>query len=409
MDKVIIVLADLKVQQEENDELLELVQACNMEVDIVFSQALKAISFRTYIGSGKCIEIQEYILENEVDYVIFNHDLSPLQIRNLDEVFGIPVIDRTELILKIFEQRAITRIARLQVESAQLKKLLPRLIGSNAQLGRQGSGKNKGTGEKQLEIDRRKIKARIHEVKNELKSVEAERTTQRRARQKSNLPLVALVGYTNAGKSTIMNRILSQSNRSEDKLVLEKDMLFATLDTSIRNIELPYGKSFLLSDTVGFVSNLPHSLVQAFHSTLEEVKYADMLLQVVDASSLEYDKHMRVTQETLKEIGASHIPMLTIFNKCDKTDFDYPKAKDAELYICANDTSNIDQLISFVNQHLHPDEKEYTLLLPYEKASILSILITNAQIITREDTDEGIKIRAILSEVYANKYKEYVH
>ena len=213
MQQVIIVLADTTEQAEKNEEFIELVQAADMEIKETFRQNLKSITLRTYIGTGKCEEIRAYLQEQEIQRVVFNHDLSPLQIRNLEESLQTPVMDRTELILAIFESRAVTRTARLQIECAQLKKLLPRLIGANTQLGRQsGSGKNKGAGEKQLELDRRRINARIQELQRELKKIEAQRFNQRRARQKSMLPLVSLVGYTNAGKSTIMNMLLEHSS-----------------------------------------------------------------------------------------------------------------------------------------------------------------------------------------------------
>ncbi|MEG1474147.1 MAG: GTPase HflX [Longicatena sp.] len=408
MKQVVLVLADTDIQISENEEFKELINACDMEIVYTIQQTIKKISFRTYIGSGKCEEIRDIVEDKKIDYIVFNQDLSPLQIRNLEEVIGVNVMDRSELILAIFESRATTSVARLQIESAHLKKLLPRLIGANVQLGRQsGSGKNKGVGEKQLEIDRRRVKARIHEVERILKEVEATRSTQRRAREKSTLPLVSLVGYTNAGKSTIMNMLLSYCEQDEDKKVLEKDMLFATLDTSIRSIELPFGKSFLLSDTVGFVSRLPHDLVSAFHSTLEEVKYASLLLQVVDAHDSEYEKHMRVTQETLKQIGASHIPMIILFNKCDKTEFTYPKIQDNRMYMSAKESDNIPALLEFIHQTLHNDEVHCKLVLPYAQTSIYSKLMNNAHVLHRSDEEDGIHVEVTLSKIDYEKYKQY--
>lgn len=416
MEQVVIVFADKEAQIEENEEFVELIKACDMQIVETFQQMLKSISFRTYIGSGKCEEIREYIEEHEVERVVFNHDLSPLQIRNLEEILLIPVMDRTELILEIFKSRATTPTSKLQVESATLQKLLPRLVGANAQLGRQsGSGKNKGTGEKQLEIDRRRIKSRMHEVKRELKEVEAQRATQRRARQRNHIPLVALVGYTNAGKSTIMNMLLKYSNQKEEKHVMEKDMLFATLDTSVRNINLTNGKSFLLSDTVGFVSNLPHSLIKAFHSTLEEVKYADLLLQIVDASSEEMHKQMQVTEQTLKEIHAADLPMITVYNKCDKTKTDdnqegyhYPYVKEHEIYMSAKEQVGIEELLMLIHSCLHPDELTVHMILPYKEASIYSFLMEYAHVHTRIDHEDGIHLKVTLEKKYYEKYKAFV-
>lgn len=411
MKKVVVVFADIQAQPEENEEFIELVNACDMEIAETFQQALKQISFRTYIGSGKCIEIHESIevSDKDIDCVLFNQDLSPLQIRNLEEILQVPVMDRTELILEIFESRATTRIAQMQIESAHLKKLLPRLIGANIQLGRQsGSGKNKGVGEKQLEIDRRRIKARIHELDRDLKQVEKERSTQRKARQKSRLPVVSLVGYTNAGKSTIMNSLLEYCEQKDEKRVVEKDMLFATLDTSIRHIDLPHGNSFLLSDTVGFISHLPHQLIKAFHSTLEEVQYADLLIQVIDASSKEHDKHIRVTQETLKEIGAADIPMIRLFNKCDMTEYTYPATHGLDIYLSAKETSSMEDLLQLLHQTLHPNMSHITLLLPYDKTNLYARLMENAHVLSRRDEEDGIHLEVTLSNDQCYLYESYI-
>lgn len=412
MEQVVIVLADKEAQKEDNEEFAELIKACDMEIIKSFQQMLKSISFRTYIGSGKCEEIKKFTEEHEITHIVFNHDLSPLQIRNLEEIFMIPVMDRTELILEIFKNRAVTPTSKLQVESATLQKLLPRLVGANTQLGRQGgSGKNKGTGEKQLEIDRRRIKARMHEVERELKQVAAQRATQRRARQRNAIPLVALVGYTNAGKSTIMNMLLEYSKHKEEKYVMEKDMLFATLDTSVRNIDLPNGKSFLLSDTVGFVNNLPHGLIKAFHSTLEEVKYADLLLQIVDASSDEMHKQMQVTESTLKEIHAADLPMITVYNKCDKTGHDgyhYPFMKEHEVYISAKQQVGIKELLALIHTHLHPEVLTVHMILPYKEASIYSFLMEYAYVHERSDHEDGIHVNVTLEKQFYEKYKTFV-
>lgn len=313
------------------------------------------------------------------------------------------------MILAIFENRATTRIARLQVEQASLQKLLPRLIGANTQLGRQsGSGKNKGTGEKQLELDRRRIKARIHEVARELKKVEQERDTQRKARQKSDLPLVSLVGYTNAGKSTIMNAMLSYSDSEDCKKVVEKDMLFATLDTSVRKIHLPNGDEFLLSDTVGFVNHLPHTLVKAFASTLEEVTYASLLIQVVDASSSEIATQMETTKTTLKEIKAAHIPMITVYNKCDKTSYDYPHKEDSLVFMSATTKQGFPELFTLLHEHLYPNEKEVQLVLPYAQSAKLSELLRKGRLVAREDREDGIFLTIYLSDALLEKYQSYL-
>lgn len=352
MEQVIIVVADETIKEEELQEFQQLVQACELEVVSIFTQPLRKVSLKTYIGKGKCEEIQTYLASHEIQKVLFHKDLSAMQISNLEALWQIPVMDRSELILEIFARRAKTPTARLQIENAQLKKKLPRLIGAHAQLGRQSaSGKNKGAGEKQLELDRRRIKAQLSQTQRELKKLAAQRQTQRKARTRSALPLVSLVGYTNAGKSTILNALLTLTRQKDEKKVLEKDMLFATLDTSIRRIDLPDGFSFLISDTVGFVRHLPHELIEAFHSTLEEVTYADLLLQVIDAGDSDYQKQMDVTMDTLHQIQADHIPMLYVYNQCDKTDYAYPAIHGDHLYISAKDPNSIQLLIQTIRKH----------------------------------------------------------
>lgn len=409
MEHVIIIFADYQTTIEDNEEFVELVKACDMNIEKTFQQPLKTIQLKTYIGKGKCLEIKDYVIEHPCDAIIFNQILSPLQIRNLETILQTPILDRTDLILEIFEKRASSPVARLQIESAKLKKILPRLIGSNTQLGRQSaSGKNKGSGEKQLELDRRRIKSRIHEVDRELKKVEAQRQTQRKARCRSKLPLVSLVGYTNAGKSTIMNQLLNYTHHTKDKLVLEKDMLFATLDTSVRQIQLPYGHSFLLSDTVGFVNHLPHELIQAFHSTLEEVKYADLLLQIVDANDPEKENHIQVTNETLQKIDASNIPMITIYNKCDKSDYTYPKIINDHIFISAKDSTNIPFLLDVITERLFSKEYHVELHIPYHLGSLYSSLLEYSRILHSEYNETGYVIECYINEEYYQKYKQYV-
>ena len=258
----------------------------------------------------------------DAQLILFNDTLTPSQIKNLQDELKTPVIYRTTLILNIFEMRARTREARLQVETAKLQYLLPRLVEMHEALTRQGgtsgSMSSRGAGEKKLELDRRHIEHRISELRKELDAISRERETQRKRREQSRIPLVALVGYTNAGKSTIMNHMVERFVGDEEKKVLEKDMLFATLDTTIRRINTGNNQDFLLTDTVGFIHKLPHGLVKAFRSTLEEIKGADLLLQVVDVSDPGYLEQMETTKETLRELGAGDIPMLFVFNKADR-------------------------------------------------------------------------------------------
>ena len=303
------------------EELESLAEACEMEVAAKIEQNLSSLNPAYYIGSGKVKEVQETVEQMDLDYVIFDETLSPSQLKNLQKEVGVPIMDRTNLILEIFSRRAKTREARLQVESANLQYMLPRLVGMREALGRQagasGSMSNKGTGEKQIELDRRKIEKRISELRRELEAIEHDRNTQRKRRNDSSLPQVALVGYTNAGKSTLMNKMVETYVGKEEKMVVARDMLFATLDTTVRKINQNDRKDFLLSDTVGFISKLPHGLVKAFRSTLDEVRYADLLLQIVDASDEHYREHIQVTEETLRELGAEKIPCIYVMNKAD--------------------------------------------------------------------------------------------
>lgn len=286
------------------EELEELAKAADMEVIGIVTQKMSAVNKAFYIGTGKVEQVRQLAKESGAGLVVFDNALSPMQLRNLQRELETAVMDRTTLILEIFSKRARTKEAKLQVEVASLQYMLPRLVGLHDALSRQGgasgSMSNKGAGEKKLELDRRHIEARLSALRKELAGVEKDRETQRKQRLKSAIPLVSLVGYTNAGKSTVMNALIDRYTCGEDKKVLEKDMLFATLETTVRKMEGEGGKSFLLSDTVGFINQLPHNLVKAFRSTLEEVKNADLLLHVIDYSDASYREHM-------KEIGRAHV------------------------------------------------------------------------------------------------------
>ena len=339
--KVLLVGVDTGTEEDfaySMDELKSLAEACNKQVVGVITQRMDTINKAFYIGSGKVLEVKELAAECEAEEVIFDNTLSPSQMRNLGRELSLPVLDRTNLILDIFALRAKTREAKLQVETARLQYMLPRLVGIHEALSRQGgasgSMSSKGAGEKMLELDRRKIEHRISEFKKELEDIAANRMTQRKKRSSSRIPQVALVGYTNAGKSTIMNHMVSRYGCNTRKTVLEKDMLFATLETSVRAIETGDNKSFFLVDTVGFIHKLPHSLIKAFQSTLEEVKYADLLVQVVDFSDEHYNQHMEVTAQTLKELGAGDIPQIIVYNKADKRQMEnLPKVVCDKMYI----------------------------------------------------------------------------
>ena len=297
------------VQRDEDisysmEELEGLAEAAGARVLGTMIQNMERPNTATLIGKGKVEELKELADSMEADMIIFNDELTGMQLRNLEDAIGIRIIDRTILILDIFAARATSREGKLQVELAQLNYRMPRLTGFGKSLSRLGGGiGTRGPGEKKLETDRRHIQRRVTDIKDELTHLKNTRSVQRARREKSSIPVVALVGYTNSGKSALMNRILSDVQK-EDKTVLEKDMLFATLDVQQRNVTLESGRDFILIDTVGCVSRLPHSLIEAFKATLEEVTYADLLLHVVDASYENYDFHIKVTEKVMGEIGA---------------------------------------------------------------------------------------------------------
>lgn len=395
--------------EESMVELKNLCMACDIEAIGELVQNSKQINKAHYIGSGKLDELKSLVNSEEVDIVIFNNELSSSQLRNIEKAIECEVIDRTALILSIFAERAKTREAKLQVEVARLQYLLPRLIGANENLGRQSGGvgtKNKGAGEKKLELDRRKIEAKIVALNKELEELKHQRETQRNLRRKSSVPQIALVGYTNAGKSSIMNSMIDTFKDSEEKKVFEKDMLFATLETSIRSIKLDDNKKFLLSDTVGFVSNLPHNLIKAFRSTLEEVCEADLLLHVVDISNPDYKHHIKVTNETLKEIGAESVPMIYVYNKIDLVD-GYLTEKNG-VYISAKKNLGIDKLVETISNKVFNNYINCNMFIPYDKGNLLSYLNDNARVIDRKYRNDGTELSIECSNIDYEKYREYV-
>lgn len=398
--------------EESMVELENLVIACEMEVVGRADQNLKAINRATYIGSGKVVEIRNITDELQADVLVFNNELSPSQLRNLERELEHKILDRTSLILDIFAQRAQTREAKLQVELASLKYMLPRLVGLNEALDRQYGGVgtiSRGGGEKKLVLDRRRIEEKITELSKELEQVSLERRTQRKQRSKSGLPSVALVGYTNAGKSTLMNAIMDLSQRAESKKVFEKDMLFATLETSVRKITLPDNKVFLLSDTVGFVSNLPHELVKAFRSTLEEVRSADLLLHVVDASDPNSSHQVEVTNETLRQIGAGDIPMIRVYNKADLTAINIPYVKADDIYISAREKIGVEELTQEISKKIFKEYVECKMLIPYDQGGIVAYLNENANVKEINYESGGTLITLECKESEYRLYEEYIY
>ncbi|WP_090438810.1 GTPase HflX [Natronincola peptidivorans] len=395
---------------ESLEELEELSKAADVEVIAISIQNRSTIHPAYYIGKGKAEEIAELCKIHEANLVIFNDELSGAQIRNLEEIVKVDVIDRTALILDIFAKRAQTKEGKLQVELAQLKYRLPRLIGLGKQLSRQGAGiGTRGPGEMKLETDRRHILRRIDEIKKQLKEVKKNRETQRSQRLKSELPIVALVGYTNAGKSTLMNAFLKISeNHDEKREVYTKDQLFATLDISLRKISLSNNEEFLLTDTVGFVSKLPHDLVDAFKSTLEEVKYADLLLHVIDASNENYELQKNTTLKVLKELEVDDKNMIHVFNKSDllSNTYEIPK-NEKTIYISAKTTQNLDKLLEMIRDAIGKSTIELTLVIPYNEGHIVSHLHEEAEVITSEYQEEGIVLKIRVENTYYEKYGKY--
>lgn len=396
------------------EELENLARSCFMEPAAIVTQKLDGIHKGLYLGTGKVKEVREVAEKLEADIIIFDNALTPSQLRNLQEELGKPIIDRTTLILDIFESRARTREAKLQVESARLQYLLPRLVGMHEALTRQGgtsgSMSSRGAGEKKLELDRRRIEHRLSELRRELDQVSRERTVQRKKRQKSGIPLAALVGYTNAGKSTIINAMVDKYVKEENKRVLERDMLFATLDTTVRRINTGNNRDFLLSDTVGFIHKLPHTLVRAFRSTLEEVRNADLLIQVVDYSDPFYQEQMKITEETLAELGAGDIPMIIVYNKADLCDeeISYPRIYENKIYVSAKEDTSILMLVQMIIEHVYSDLVEVKLEIPYDKGNIVSYFRENAQILSQAYEENGTEIVVKCHKADCDKYREYI-
>ncbi|SHK36992.1 GTPase HflX [Tepidibacter formicigenes] len=393
------------------NELEELAKAAGADVvdKIIQNRQSRDVAF--YVGKGKAEEIKVYCESLDIDIVIFNDELSGAQIRNLEEVIGIRVIDRTALILDIFAQRALSKEGKLQVELAQQKYRLPRLYGLGKEMSRTGAGiGTRGPGEQKLEIDKRHILNRISDIKRELKEVKKNREIQRSQRLRSNIPIVALVGYTNAGKSTLTNEIIkTHKEYSKDKNVFSKDMLFATLDVTLRKALLPNKREFLVVDTVGFVSKLPHDLVEAFKATLEEVKYADLILHVVDASNSNYDLQMNTTLDVLKELKALETPVITVFNKADKLDYEVNAKKDEDVvFISCKTGYNIGLLLDKIEKKIMGNLHKVAILIPYDRGDIFNTIKNKTNVENFEYKEDGIYAQVILDESDYGRYKDYI-
>ncbi|PAB58992.1 GTPase HflX [Anaeromicrobium sediminis] len=401
---------EILTMENSLEELKELTKAAGGEVIDTIIQKRPKVDSTFYIGKGKADEIKVLCDMLDANLVIFNEELSGAQIRNLEERMEVTVLDRTALILDIFAQRAKSKEGKLQVELAQLKYRLPRLVGLGRSLSRTGAGIGaRGPGETKLELDRRHILERITDIRRQIDEVKKNREVQRKQRQKNEIPVVALVGYTNAGKSTLMNKILEICEQDIEKSVFAKDMLFATLDTTHRKITLPSKDEFILIDTVGFVSKLPHDLVDAFKATLEEVQDSDLLIHVVDSTNEDYEGQMRVTNSVLKELDVEDKSTILAYNKIDRLEHNnILKDNDDTLEISATKEIGLDKLIEKIKEKIFSHMKEVTLLIPYDKGNVLSYLCDKTNVSNQEYVENGTLVKTRLDNIDYNKYNQYI-
>jgi GTP-binding protein HflX len=397
------------------EELKNLALANQMQVEDTLIQNIDKPNPATYFGKGKVEELVTLTQTLQVFTIVTNDELTPSQIRNLEEQTKARIVDRTALILEIFANRAQSKEAKLQVEIAQLQYRLPRLRTSvNQRLDQQtgaggGSFTNRGSGETKLEMNRRTIQNTIAHLKAQLAEIDKSDETRRQQRQKNNLPTVALVGYTNAGKSTIMNGLVRKFGVDDDKQVFEKNMLFATLDTSIRQLTFPDQKQLLLSDTVGFVSKLPTHLVEAFKSTLKEAAQADLLLQVIDYSDPHYRDMMDTTMSTLSQIGIKTDAMINVFNKADLIGDDFPHMEgDDQIVLSAKDDDSLELLVKAIKQRIFDNYVTVNLKIPFANGDVVSYLNDHANVIKTDYAADGTLMTVELSTVEQQRFNQYI-
>ena len=404
--------------QDSLEELKELANAADIEVSQLVLQSKEKADTQYYMGSGKLEELSNLAQLTRSNVIIADDELSGTQIKNMEDLTGVKVIDRTTLILEIFSRRARSREAKLQVELEQLKYRMSRLLGLGIVMSRTGGGiGTRGPGETKLETDRRRIRNRHHDLTEELKGITKVRATQRENRYRQELPQIALVGYTNSGKSTLRNALAETSSKDAIKKekVYEADMLFATLDTTTRAIELPDKRIITVTDTVGFIRKLPHDLVEAFKSTLEEVIYADILIHVVDASSQDAPGQVEAVEQVLEELGAVNKPMILALNKADlgvSAAADLIRAAAPEsvpvLEISAKTGLNLDHLLVLVQELLPQDYNTYELLIPYSMQKLVSLVHQEGNVLEEEFGEDGTRLRAQLATSIAGKLKEFI-
>lgn len=391
---------------EDLEELAELVRSAGGEPVGAIVQPLDRPRARYYIGSGKAAELKQLVWESTADVVIFDAELTPAQARNLEKLLDVRVVDRTQLILDIFAQRAHSKEGKLQVELAQLTYLLPRLVGAGVELSRLGGGiGTRGPGETQLEVDRRRIRQRIRDIRKELQSVRRTRAVQRSGRRRGGLPLIALVGYTNAGKSTLMNALTDAEVEAEDRL-------FATLDPTVRRMTLGDGRHALLADTVGFIRKLPHQLVAAFRATLEEVQDADVLLHVVDASNPEAPEQIAAVEAVLDELHVLDKPMVTAFNKLDaaadaRAVDEWARSVPGGVAVSAARGINFDELRAALADALPEKLERHTFRIPYAAGGALSALQEQGRILELDYEGDGVVVDAEVEPKLLGRLQKY--
>lgn len=406
--RVLLIAVDSGEYEVETSlkELEELAQTAGAEVVGTMVQNLPSPNNATYIGAGKLQEVKDFCEQSEIDLVVFDDELSGVQIRNIEDALSIDVIDRTMLILDIFAMRALSNEGKLQVELAQQKYLLPRLIGMGKQLSRQGGAASgsigsRGPGETKLESDKRHIRRRIEALQSELREMEQRRERTRARRSKNDAVTIAIVGYTNVGKSTLLNLLT-------DAGVLAKDQLFATLDPTARELKLEDGQAAILIDTVGLIQRLPHQLVQAFKSTLEEAANADVILNICDISDPNVGTQIQVTRDLLQELGCAEIPVITVYNKIDKVSFDImTNSNQNTVYISAKQNKGVDSLLSCIARVLADKSKKMKLLIPYTDGAVIDRIRKQGKVLSEEYAENGTLITAIVDHKLVGTVEKY--
>ena len=387
--KAVIIANDISEDSPRQKENIELVKSLGAEVISVLIQNIQRINPKYYFGSGKIEYFSNISKELKADFIVVCEDLSPRQLQNVKDEFDMLVIDRNQLILELFNQRATTAFGKLQVELATLSYMYPRLRGMRKDMDRQfGVMGMRGAGEQKLELDRRVLRKRIDKLKEDVKAAQVVLDTKSKMRTESSMPIVSLIGYSNTGKSTLLNRIIELSGADEDKRVYADDRLFATLDTHARRIELPHGGDIILTDTVGLISNLPHQLIDAFRSTLLEIKKADLLVQVLDISNKHLDVEIETTENLIKDLGLGDKKIIKVYNKADKV-VDKHIYADADMVISAYNDGDVRSLLKAIELELYGEAVEDTKFFPYSEAKELSLFMENNQIISKKYSDAG--------------------